>query len=134
MHFVCHGKDAGNGIQSIPLERDSELTSYNLLGMEGLPAIFHTNRPVVFLNACKIGQMVPSLIGLGGFVVSFIKLGAIAVIAPLWSVDDATARVVARQFYQELKAEPSKPLAEILTSIRERAYKKQVVLDDNEEA
>lgn len=90
--------------------------------MTGMAQLFRAKRPVVFLNACKIGQTVPSLVGLGGFVASFIKLGATAVIAPLWSVEDSVANKVATSFYEALKNTPEMPLAKILSSIRAEAY------------
>lgn len=123
VHFICHGDDDGSGIQTIALEGGRTLSSSALLGMTGLAQLFRAKRPVVFLNACKIGQTVPSLVGLGGFVASFIKLGATAVIAPLWSVEDAVAHKVATSFYDALKSTPELPLAKVFSSIRAEAYK-----------
>ncbi len=122
VHFICHGDDDGSGIQTILLEEGRQLSSSALLGMPGIAKIFRAKRPVVFLNACKIGQTLPSMVGLGGFVVSFIKLGATAVIAPLWSVEDAVAGKIATIFYDKLKASPDTPLSEIFASIRTMAY------------
>lgn len=123
VHFICHGDDDGSGIQTIALEDGRTLSSSALLGMTGLAQLFRAKRPVVFLNACKVGQTVPSLVGLGGFVASFIKLGATAVIAPLWSVEDAIAHKVATSFYDALKSTPELPIAKIFSSIRAEAYK-----------
>lgn len=122
VHFICHGEDGENGIQSILLEGGRLLPSHAMLGMAGLAKLFHTKRPVVFLNACKVGQTLPSLVGLGGFVASFIKLGATAVIAPLWSVDDGVALDVATQFYERLSSEPTVPLSKIFADIRAKSY------------
>ncbi|WP_198031666.1 CHAT domain-containing protein [Bradyrhizobium sp. Ec3.3] len=123
VHFICHGDDDGSGIQTIALEGGRTLSSTALLGMSGLAKLFRAKRPVVFLNACKVGQTVPSLVGLGGFVASFIKLGATAVIAPLWSVEDSVANKVATSFYEALKNTPEMPLAKIFSAIRAEAYK-----------
>lgn len=122
IHFICHGDDDGTGIQSVVLEDGAQLSSYALLGMAGLARLFRAKRPVVFLNACKVGQTLPSLVGLGGFVVSFIKLGATAVIAPLWSVEDDVAHDIATQFYSQLTSDPTIPLAKVFSAIRAKAY------------
>jgi len=122
VHFICHGDDDESGIQTILLEGGEPLPSHAVLGMPGLAKLFRTKRPVVFLNACKVGQTLPSLVGLGGFVVSFIKLGAAAVIAPLWSVDDNVALDVATQFYDRLSSEPKTQLSRIFSDIRAKAY------------
>ena len=53
---------------------------------------------------------------------SFIDLGASAVIAPLWSVKDTIAHQIAEDFYNRVKAEPDTPFAEILRTIRAKAY------------
>ncbi len=111
IHFVCHGRDTASGIQCIKLDNNEELSSANILGIEGLGELFAETRPVVFLNACEIGRTTPSLVGLGGFVASFIKLGATAVIAPLWSVEDSIAHEIATLFYQEVKSSPDRPLS-----------------------
>ena len=122
IHFICHGKDAATGIQSIRLDDNGELSSSNIRGIEGLGEIFAKTRPVVFLNACEVGRITPSLVGLGGFVASFIKLGATAVIAPLWSVEDSIAHEIATLFYQEVKANPGQIISEIFKKVRSKGY------------
>jgi CHAT domain len=59
---------------------------------------------------------------LGGFAATFIALGASAVIAPLWSVDDEIARDIAAEFYGTIKNEPATPFSEIFGRIRRKAY------------
>jgi CHAT domain len=122
IHFVCHGKDTQFGIQCLRLDNDEELSSSNILGIDGLGEMFSTSRPVVFLNACEVGRTVPSLVGLGGFVSSFIKLGATAVIAPLWSVEDKIAHEIAVLFYQEIRTRPEQTIAEIFKKVRAKGY------------
>jgi hypothetical protein len=122
IHFVCHGKDSPGGIQCIRLDDGEELSSANVLGIDGIGELFAKKRPVVFLNACEVGRTTPSLVGLGGFVASFIKLGATAVIAPLWSVEDAIAHEIAVEFYREIKSDPTRPVSQIFKKIRTRGY------------
>ena len=93
-----------------------------VLGMEQLEKAFEEKHPFVFLNACEVGRQVPGLAGVGGFAESFIDLGASAVIAPLWSVKDDLAHEIAREFYDRVGADSTQPFAEIMRSIRARAY------------
>src|SRR5207245_1202555 len=98
LHFVCHGaKGETLGIQVIYLEND-KLTSLQVVGMDELQEAF-SSRPLVFLNACEVGRLAPALVGVGGFAKAFIDLGASAVVAPLWSVKDSVAGMVAKTFY-----------------------------------
>jgi CHAT domain-containing protein len=99
VHFVCHGQEE-SGIQTIDLE-DGKMSCNALLGMDGVAAAFAKKHPLVFLNACEVGRRTPALVGLGGFADSFIQIGASAVIAPLWSVEDEAAHDVASELRQE---------------------------------
>ena len=122
VHFICHGLDSEAGSQVIELENNEQLTSTSIEGMDGIEEAFHEMKPIVFLNACEIGRPAPALVGLGGFAASFIRLGASAVIAPLWSVKDAIAHEIAMEFYKRVKEEAATPFAEIFRKIREKAY------------
>ena len=122
MHFICHGIDSSAGTQIIELENNERLTSTSVEGMDGIEETFHEIKPIVFLNACEVGRLAPALVGLGGFAASFIRLGASAVIAPLWSVKDSIAHRIAMDFYMRVKQEPRTPFAEIFRNIRENAY------------
>jgi hypothetical protein len=121
VHFVCHGQDDSAGIQTIDL-LDQELSSNAVSGMQNLRKAFREKRPMVFLNACQVGRPTRALVGIGGFADAFMKIGASAVVAPLWSIGDETARVVAEEFYKGVKAEPTRPFAAILRDIRRKAY------------
>lgn len=121
IHFVCHGKADAAGIQVLDLEDDS-MSSNAVIGMDGVAAAFARKHPFVFINACEVGRAAPALVGVGGFADSFIQIGASAVIAPLWSVDDKIAFEVAKEFYTRAKAQPQSSFAEILRDIRAKAY------------
>ncbi|MEZ5382880.1 MAG: CHAT domain-containing protein [Microthrixaceae bacterium] len=56
--------------------------------------------PFVFLNACKAGQGDLYLGQYAGIAEGLLAIGASAVVAPLWSVDDARARSFAEGFYK----------------------------------
>lgn len=129
IHFVCHGEDDQSGIQCIHLEAGGKLTSSSVIRMRGIADRLATTRPVVFLNACEVGRGAPALVGLGGFAPAFIRLGAAAVIAPVWSVDDADAHQVARDFYAALKTDRNIPISKIIARIRAKAYDKDLCRD-----
>lgn len=122
IHFICHGESGGVGSQTLRLEGNDSLTSSALIGIKGLGKIIRSRRPVIFLNACEVGRATPSLVGLGGFASAFIELGASAVIAPLWSVDDKIAHKIAEEFYRSVRANPTMPFSQIFATIRAKAY------------
>jgi hypothetical protein len=55
--------------------------------------------PFVFLNACQVGSDKRVLADNGGFASTLLQIGATAVVAPLWNVNDTTAAEFAREFY-----------------------------------
>lgn len=122
LHFVCHGKDGGTAGQILLLDDNDQLTDTALIGISGVSAAFRSMPPIIFLNACEVGRGNPSLIGSRSFASQFIKLGARAVIAPLWSVNDTVAHEIALTFYRALKASPQRRLADIFRDIRRKAY------------
>lgn len=76
-------------------------------------------KPFVFLNACQAGSDYAVLGAGGGLASAFLVAGASAVVAPLWSVDDAQARDACLEFYRRALAEGETP-AEILRARRAR--------------
>jgi len=121
LHFVCHGVSEA-ATQKLDLDDDQQLAENQLSGMGGLRQAVAKYRPLVFINACQVGQVTPSLVGSGGFAARFTKLGARCVCAPIWSVKDSVAGVVARDFYTRIKDEPGLPFAKALRDIRKLAY------------
>lgn len=75
--------------------------------------------PLVFLNACQVGSGSRLLGDYAGMAEAFLYAGAAAVVAPLWSIDDAVARQVADRFYQRALVEGAPP-AEVFRE--ERAH------------
>lgn len=123
LHFVCHGE--GGPPQELRLDGTERLSSLHVAAMRGLRTAWCASAPVVFLNACKAGLSTPTLEGAGGLPRSWAKVGAGAVIAPLWSVRDEIAHEVAVEFYERIATEPQTPYAEIVRDIRARAYTEQ---------
>jgi len=62
------------------------------------------DRPLVFLNACRIAQRSWSLTRLGGWAGAWVDRARCgAFIGPLWSVDDFAAFKFCRAFYEALR-------------------------------
>jgi hypothetical protein len=124
LHFVCHGSIDGVrvGRQILELQDNTYLDSMRVGQMEGLQAGFSHAKPFVFINACTAGRPILTLSGIGGLANSFIELGASAIVAPLWNIDDKIAHDVAVNFYSAVKTDPKCPLAEIVRRIRRKAY------------
>ena len=118
IHFICHGKSGP--LQTVRLDSPDTLTCAQVQVMDGFVEAFRKN-PLAFLNACEVGSPVPSLIGVGGFATSFIELGAAAVVAPLWAVQDSIALDVTSMFYGGVQSGIT--LSEAVRRIREKAYK-----------
>ncbi len=126
LHFVCHGAAGVEDDDAIELEGpDPKLRAAEVETLEGFIRLCQAAHPFVFLNACSTGQMVPSLAGGAGFPRSFATIGANAIIAPLWPVDDGLARDVALELYKEALKPDAKPIAEILREIRSRGYQEK---------
>jgi hypothetical protein len=77
--------------------------------------------PLVFLNACQVGADKRVLGSYGGFATTLLRIGASAVVAPLWNIDDDVAASVAQSFYEQAwtTAEPV-GVGEAMRSIRAR--------------
>ena len=58
--------------------------------------------PFVFLNVCQVGSSNEVLGDYAGLAAAFLHAGASAVIAPLWSIDDAAAKDLALRFYNRV--------------------------------
>jgi len=118
-HFACHGDYDRRSPDNSPLflQDGYPLRPHDLVG----PAQEHlrADRPLVFLNACRAGQSGLSLTGLGGWakvLVQDCRVGAL--IAPLWSVNDAAAYTFAEAFYTATQ-QPGMTLAAALRQARQ---------------
>jgi len=112
-----------SGPQTILLDNEVDnLICTQVESLKGFTSAFAKAHTFVFLNACEVGRPTPSLVGIGGFANSFLRIGASGVVAPLWSVDDSIAHEVACQFYEAIHKSPKVPLAKVLQQIRARAY------------
>jgi hypothetical protein len=115
--------------QIIDLDPDETMSALSFSGMNEAQKAFESGQPLVFLNACEVGRLSPSLVGSAGFASACIRLGACAVIAPIWSVKDTIAYEVARSFYAAVKADPRTPYGEIVRQLRAHAYQGDALED-----
>jgi len=117
-HLACHGEfDARSpGNSPLFLQHQRPLRPSDLVGRA--QARLRADRPLVFLNACRVGQAGLALTGLGGWAKALVQdchVGAL--IAPLWSVDDALAQRFAETFYRALLT-PGVTLSEAMQTAR----------------
>ncbi|MCS7290912.1 MAG: CHAT domain-containing protein [Roseiflexus sp.] len=121
-HFACHGEydAAAPGNSPLILEGGRRLRPHDVVG----PAQtrLRTDRPLVFLNACRAGQSGLALTGMGGWAKTLVQdchVGAL--IAPLWRIPDGAARHFAETFYQATQ-QPGATLAVSLQRARQRTH------------
>lgn len=113
VHFAVHGKYDPDGLQ------------HGLALVDGLmlpPMIVKgcklgDSSPLVFLNACQVGSGEKVLGDYAGMAEAFLFAGASAVVAPLWSVKDTVARVIATSFYERTLERGERP-AQVLREER----------------
>lgn len=118
LHFSGHGVASGDvGRDDVALllqgreRRRAGVTDYppEMLTARTVNTWLHAadGRPLVVLNACQTGRLRQRLTSIGGFAVSFLKGGAGAFVASLWSVGDAPAADFTCALYERLlDAEP----------------------------
>ena len=101
-HFSGHGKFEASDPNSsgIQLEEGQALrpddlsdTTIKRLGRA---------KPLIFLNACQLGQSALSLTNVGGWAPQVLRAQAAAFVGAYWSVYDDTAFKFAREFYNRL--------------------------------
>lgn len=123
LHLALHGQHDPDG-----LEDGLVLVGADVSGQPA--AVFFSSGRVqgldntaahsfVFLNACQVASGENVLGGYTSFATNLLAIGASAVVAPLWNVDDDVAAQISARFYAQAYAQPAVPIAEILR--RERA-------------
>ncbi len=102
-HFATHGNiDLLHANESVVILADGgALHASDINGSRQLRIA--VDRPLIFLNACRVGQQGWSLTQLGGWAATFVaRCRCGAFVGPLWSVDDQVAYEFARFFYEAL--------------------------------
>jgi hypothetical protein len=103
MHFAVHGKyDQSGALNGLLLIDGGNLRVLSDSLVSGVT--LGGTAPFVFLNACQVGTGNEVLGNYAGMAAAFLNAGASAVIAPLWSVNDAIASQIALGFYDKVAA------------------------------
>jgi len=100
-HFSGHGGfRAENPNRSVLyLEQGETLTPEDL---SGVVSNLGRSRPLMFFNACQLGQNAMSLTNIGGWASQLLRVGAGAFIGAYWSIYDSPASAFAQAFYRFL--------------------------------
>ena len=104
LHFVAHGdfSAAQPDASKLLLVDGSFFRAEDLQGP--LATRLSEDRPLVFLNACRLGQQGWVLTELGGWAERWVRYcGCGAFVAPLWAVSDRLAFEFAKAFYATLE-------------------------------
>ncbi|HMN29075.1 MAG TPA: CHAT domain-containing protein, partial [Caldilineaceae bacterium] len=105
VHVAAHGAFQMQSPNNAPLELDNNeyLRPADLAGSRALAA--RRERPLVFLNACQVGQLAFYLTGLGGWAERMVAdIGVSAFVGALWEINDQLAAEFAIFFYRQLIA------------------------------
>jgi len=100
LHFSGHGEiDSTNSdLNKILLENDDEFEALNLVGTR----LCTVAQPVVYMNACSVGNVRETVGRAGGFASNFVTNGCSGVIAPLWPINDRRSMEFALGLYEKL--------------------------------
>jgi hypothetical protein len=128
IHFSCHGRmNVQLPDQAVIELEDADLFAAKVWSTETRRGIGR-QRPLVFLNACQTGAAGELLGFVFGWPQAFLRMGATACIAPLWSVIDESAKDAAAEFYNLVLTSGNKnsmALGEALRTIRSRWREKK---------
>lgn len=123
LHFALHGKFDAGGLQSgliliRPRPNQPDILEPDVLEADHVRSgDLSKSAAFVFLNACQVGAGQELLGDYAGLAEAFLFIGATAVVAPLWSIDDGEARKIALDFYRAAYEDRCAP-AEILRRAR----------------
>lgn len=119
LHFALHGRFEAGGLRSGLVLLAPHPTAEGEVVEQFLEAdqVLSGNldrHPFVFLNACQVGAGDEVLGDYAGMAAAFVTIGAAAVVAPLWSIDDVAAHRFALDFYDTTLAGEHLAPAEVL--------------------
>jgi hypothetical protein len=100
IHFAGHGRfEPAN-----PTDSKIELSDSPLVPGDVMTAtVGRSDRPLVFVNACEVGNQGWALTQIGGWADTFCDAGCTAFVGPYWAVNDQVAKKAALLFYEELR-------------------------------
>jgi hypothetical protein len=112
VHFAGHGEFDPTSIDGQIKLTDQALHPFDLHST----TIGQNTRPMVFLNACEVGEQGWSLTQIGGWAHAFTDAGFSAFVGPYWAVNDRIAKKASLVFYQALAEK--KTVGEAMQEIR----------------
>ncbi len=115
IHIACHGKFNEENPEMSIVRLGSE--DFHPHDVAGKATTFGKDEPIVFINACEVGQLGFSMTGLGGWAQSFIAAGSAAFIGSKWEATDQSAYMFADKYYNELAA--GKTIGEAVRAARQ---------------
>jgi hypothetical protein len=119
-HFCCHGEFSPKTPDSSGMWLlDGVLRAKHII--DQFKAHVREDRPLIFMNACRVGQKGWALTWLGGWVTKWVQdcyCGAL--VAPLWKVEHSLAYDFAKNFYDALDREKM-TIAQAVRKARMRA-------------
>jgi hypothetical protein len=120
LHLACHGQMSvvQPNTSKLILEDDPKNLKPTMVNTTEVRRGLGRDHPLVFLNACNVGGVAASLSLVAGFPAAFLGAGAVAVISPLWAVNDARAKEIAESFYTQAFGASPRPIGEIMREIR----------------
>jgi hypothetical protein len=118
LHFSGHGEVnlANSDLNKILLENNQEFDALKLVATKLCLA-----QPVVYMNACSVGQVGETVGRAGGFASNFVTNGCSGVIAPLWPINDRRSMEFALALYNKLRL--GRSIGEALQELREENEK-----------
>lgn len=113
-HFSGHGDydPANSDLNTLLLEDNETLDALQITGSR----LAAEGCPIVYLNACHVGNTGNVVGRMGGFGANFLQSGCSGVIAPYWPVDDDKATQFSLELYQQLAK--GTPIGEVLRDLR----------------
>ena len=101
-HFTGHGTFN---------KKDADLSTLELDATDRLPVtsfvatrLLTKGQPIIYLNACGVGNTGIVLGQMGGFTATCLREGCSGIIAPYWPISDESAKEFALAFYARLQA------------------------------
>jgi hypothetical protein len=115
VHFTGYGTyDAANSdLNALALEDSHPLDANQFVGSR----LAAEGQPLVYLNACAVGQTGMVIGRMGGFAANLLDSGASGVIAPYWPIHDDRAKEFSLALYVKLKL--GRAVGEALQELRQ---------------
>ncbi len=114
LHFSGHGEiDPNPDLNKILLDDNVAFTALNLADTK----LCTQGQPVVYMNACSVGNVGVVVGRAGGFASNFVENGCTGVIAPFWPINDRRSMDFAIALYGKLKL--GRAVGEALQELRD---------------